>query len=131
MPHTSWVRLYTEAERARGDATIWTLVQGILALLQFIAFLVSLALVLRYLLTGAGYDAATISILVKTGFLYFVMITDAIWKKVIFGLYLFAPAFFWEDVFSNAVFGLHTAYIIALFTDVMSPAGLMVLALAA
>ena len=37
---------------------VWTLVQGILAPVQFLVFLVSLALVLRYLATGEGYAAA-------------------------------------------------------------------------
>jgi 3-vinyl bacteriochlorophyllide hydratase len=124
-------RLYSDAERARRDATPWTLVQGLLAPLQFLVFLVSLALVLRYLATGAGYEVATVSILVKTGVLYLIMITGAIWEKVVFGQYLFAPAFFWEDVFSFAVIGLHTAYVYALLTDSLGPSGLMMLALAA
>ena len=34
--------LYTPAERARRDAMVWTLVQGILAPLQFLAFAISL-----------------------------------------------------------------------------------------
>lgn len=123
--------LYTAAERARRDATGWTLVQGILAPLQFLAFATSLALVLRYLVTGAGYEAATISILVKTGFLYLIMVTGAIWEKVVFGQYLLAPAFFWEDVFSFAVITLHSAYLLALWTGALSPLGLMILALAA
>lgn len=123
--------LYTAAQRARRDATIWTPIQGVLAPAQFLVFLVSLALVLRFLLNGAGYEAATLSILVKTGFLYAIMITGAIWEKVVFGQYLFAPAFFWEDVFSFAVIALHTAYVWALFTQALTPAGLMVLALAA
>ncbi len=123
--------LYTEAQRARRDATIWTLVQGILAPAQFIVFLVSLALVLRFLVTGFGYEIATLSILVKTGFLYLIMFTGAIWEKVVFGQYLFAPSFFWEDVFSFAVIALHTAYIWALVTSALSPDALMVLALAA
>ncbi|AWD20839.1 2-vinyl bacteriochlorophyllide hydratase [Pseudogemmobacter blasticus] len=109
-------RLYTEEERARRDATKWTLVQGILAPLQFLAFGISLALVLRFLWTGEGYAAATASIIVKTGFLYVIMVTGAIWEKVVFGRYLFAPAFFWEDVFSMGVIALHTAYLWALFT---------------
>jgi 3-vinyl bacteriochlorophyllide hydratase len=123
--------LYTAEERARRDSTKWTLVQGILAPLQFLAFAVSLALVLRYLATGEDYLAATISILVKTGFLYLIMVTGAIWEKVVFGQYLLAPAFYWEDVFSFAVIALHTAYLIALFTGALSPAAQMVLALAA
>lgn len=124
-------RLYTEAERARRDATVWTLVQGILAPLQFAVFLVSLTLVLRYLWTGAGYEAATISILLKTGVLYAIMITGSIWEKVVFGQWLFARPFFWEDVFSFVVIALHTAYIWAVSTGSLSPAELMALALAA
>lgn len=123
--------LYSPEERARRDATVWTLVQGILAPLQFAVFLVSLALVLRYLVTGAGYEAATVSILVKTGFLYLIMVTGAIWEKVVFGQYLFAPAFFWEDVFSFLVIALHTAYLWALFSASLGPTGEMMLALAA
>ena len=124
-------RLYTEEERARRDATRWTLVQGLLAPAQFVAFAVSVALVIRFLMTGEGYMAATVSILVKTGFLYVIMVTGAIWEKVVFGQYLFAPAFFWEDVFSFAVIALHTAYLWALWTGALTPTELMVLALAA
>ncbi|MEM8774557.1 MAG: 2-vinyl bacteriochlorophyllide hydratase [Pseudomonadota bacterium] len=123
--------LYTAEQRARRDATYWTLVQGILAPAQFIVFLISLLLVLRYLSTGLGYEIATWSVLIKTGFLYLIMITGSIWEKVVFGQYLFAGPFFWEDVFSFAVLALHTAYIVALFTDALSPVGLMILALAA
>jgi 3-vinyl bacteriochlorophyllide hydratase len=123
--------LYTEAQRARRDATVWTLVQGILAPAQFLVFLVSLVLVVRFLMTGLGYEAATISILIKTGFLYLIMVTGAIWEKIVFGQYLFAPAFFWEDVFSFAVIALHTAYIWALLSGALEPSGLMILALAA
>ncbi|MDU9006636.1 2-vinyl bacteriochlorophyllide hydratase [Sedimentitalea todarodis] len=131
-PHKSkYVKLYTDAQRMRRDATAWTTVQGILAPAQFLVFLVSLALVLRFLLTGLGYEAATLSILVKTGFLYLIMITGAIWEKVVFDQYLFAPAFFWEDVFSFAVIALHTGYVWALLTNALPPAGLMVLALVA
>ena len=57
--------LYTAEERARRDATVWTLVQGILAPVQFVVFLVSLALVVRYLATSDGYAAATASIVIK------------------------------------------------------------------
>lgn len=124
-------RLYSDAERARRDATKWTLVQGILAPLQFLVFLISLALVLRYLWTGAGYDVATASIVLKTAVLLLIMVTGAIWEKVVFGQYLFAPAFFWEDVFSFAVIALHLLYIFALFTDALTDIGLMYLALAA
>ncbi|MCB1519035.1 MAG: 2-vinyl bacteriochlorophyllide hydratase [Hyphomicrobiaceae bacterium] len=123
--------LYTIAERARRDASPWTLVQGVLAPLQFIVFLVSLALVARFLLTGLGETAATASIVVKTMVLYAIMITGAIWEKVVFGRYLFADAFFWEDVVSMLVIALHTAYLAALLFNLTSVTNQMWLALAA
>jgi 3-vinyl bacteriochlorophyllide hydratase len=123
--------LYTPEQRRRRDATRWTLVQGVLAPVQFLVFLVSLALVLRYLATGDGYAAATISVVIKTLVLYTIMVTGAIWEKVVFGRYLLAPAFFWEDVVSFAVIALHTAYLAVLFGGFLSPAGEMAVALAA
>jgi len=123
--------LYTPEQRRRRDASGWTLVQGILAPVQFGVFLVSLALVLRYLATGEGYAVATGSIVVKTLVLYAIMITGAIWEKVVFGQYLLTPAFFWEDVVSFAVIALHTAYLGALLGGWLGAGDLMALALAA
>jgi 3-vinyl bacteriochlorophyllide hydratase len=115
----------------RRDASVWTLVQGVLAPIQFLVFLVSLALVLRYLATGEGHDAATISVVVKTLTLYTIMITGCVWEKDVFGVWLFAPAFYWEDVFSMLVLALHTAYLVVLATGWMAPKQQMLLALAA
>ncbi len=123
--------LYTPEERVRRDSTQWTLVQGILAPVQFLVFLVSLALVLRFLATGEGQTAATVSVVVKTLTLYAIMITGCIWEKVVFGRYLFAPSFYWEDVFSMLVLALHTAYLVALFGGWLDARGLAWLALAA
>ncbi|WP_137110501.1 2-vinyl bacteriochlorophyllide hydratase [Rhodobacter sp. SY28-1] len=123
--------LYTPSQRARRDATVWTLVQGILAPIQFLVCAVSLILVLRYLLTGDGYFAATVSILIKTALLYTIMVTGAIWEKVVFGQYLFAPAFFWEDVVSFVVIALHTVYLYGLLTQSIAPQQLMLITLAA
>ena len=125
------VGLYTPEERRRRDLTVWTLVQGILAPVQFLIFLTSLGLVLHFLTTGRGLALATASVVVKTLALYAIMITGAIWEKVVFGQYLFARAFFWEDVFSILVLVLHTAYLGALATGTLDPRGLMLLALAA
>ena len=123
--------LYSPAERRRRDASPWTLVQGILAPIQFVVFLVSLALVVRFLATGEGFAAAATSVVVKTLVLYTIMVTGCIWEKEVFGVYLFAPAFFWEDVFSMAVLGLHTAYLAAFATGALGPRGQMLIALAA
>ena len=136
MARGSWnnpqsYRLYTEEQRKRRDNSIWTLVQGILAPTQFLVCIFSVILVARFLMTGAGYEAATLSVLVKTGFLYLIMLTGAIWEKEVFGQYLFAPAFFWEDVVSFGVIALHTAYLWGLVTAALLPAELMLLALLA
>ena len=103
--------LYTPEQRARRDATAWTLVQGVLAPIQFLVFLISLVLVLRCMATGEGEQWALWSVVIKTLTLYTIMITGCIWEKVVFGQYLFAGPFFWEDVVSMVVLALHTAYL--------------------
>ena len=123
--------LYTADERRRRDNSSWTIVQGILAPLQFLIFLVSAVLVIRFLLTGEGLGAATVSVVVKTVALYAIMVTGSIWEHEVFGRYLFAPAFFWEDVVSMGVIALHTAYLISLLTGSLDAHGQMWLALAA
>jgi 3-vinyl bacteriochlorophyllide hydratase len=122
--------LYTPEERLRRDATPWTLVQGILAPVQFLVMAVSVVLVVRYLSTGQGLAAANASVVLKTLVLYTIMVTGAIWEKVVFGQYLFAEAFFWEDVVSMGVIALHTAYLAGLVLHWL-PRTLMVLALVA
>ena len=123
--------LYTPAERARRDATVWTLVQGILAPLQFLAFAISLCLVINFLLNGVGFTAATVSVVIKTSLLYAIMVTGAVWEKVVFGRYLFAPSFFWEDVVSMLVMALHTAYVVMWLVGWGTPTEQMWVALAA
>ncbi len=123
--------LYTPEERARRDASPWALVQGVLAPVQFLAFLISLGLLLRYLTSGAGEQAAMLSVVVKTALLYLIMVTGSIWEKVVFGRWLFAPAFYWEDVFSMLVLALHTAYLWCWATHALDGHGLAWLALAA
>lgn len=125
------VPLYTAEQRQRRDESRWTLVQGILAPLQFVVFLISLALVVRCLVTGDGIAAANASVVAKTLILYTIMITGSIWEKQVFGRWLFADSFFWEDVFSMLVLALHTAYLACLFAGLLDPQSLMLLALAA
>jgi len=123
--------LYTTEERRRRDASPWTTVQGVLAPLQFLVFLVSVALVCRFLLTGAGEQVATVSIVLKTLLLYAIMVTGSIWEREVFGKWLFARPFFWEDVFSMLVLALHSAYLVALATGALPVRDQMLLALAA
>ena len=123
--------LYTPEQRVRRDATRWTLVQGILAPIQFLVFVISVVLVLRSLLTGDGVLAAHLSIIAKTILLYTIMVTGAIWEKVVFGQYLFAPVFFWEDVVSFVVIALHTIYLVGLLTGRMPTNALFLVALSA
>ena len=123
--------LYTPEQRLRRDATRWTLVQGVLAPIQFLVFAVSVVLVLRSLLTGNGELAAHVSIIAKTIVLYTIMVTGAIWEKVVFGQYLFAASFFWEDVVSFVVIALHTVYLAGLLTGRLPTHTLFLIALAA
>ncbi|MFM7404835.1 MAG: 2-vinyl bacteriochlorophyllide hydratase [Erythrobacter sp.] len=122
--------LYTPQERERRDSTVWTTVQGVLAPAQFVVFLISLGLVIRTLATGEGALAADVSIVIKTLVLYTIMITGSIWEKVVFGKWLFADAFFWEDVFSMLVLALHTIYLVMLFGGIGTLEQRMLIALA-
>ena len=123
--------LYSAEQRLRRDSSKWTMVQGVLAAFQFFVFLISLILVLRTLATGEGAYIANLSVIFKTLVLFAIMVTGSLWEKEVFGQYLFAPAFFWEDVVSFVVIGLHTIYVVALITGGLSQNGLMLLALAA
>ena len=123
--------LYTPEQKKRRDETVWTLVQGVLAPLQFLVFAISTVFVINFLLNGTGLEVATASVIVKTLILYSIMVTGAIWEKVVFGRYLFAPAFFWEDVVSMGVIALHTLYLLMWLTGSGSPQEQMVVALAA
>ncbi len=123
--------LYTPEQRRRRDASRWTLVQGILAPVQFAVFLVSLCLVLHALLTGHGVGLASGSVVIKTLVLYTIMVTGAFWEHDIYGRYLFAPAFFREDAVSMVVIALHTAYVVALLTGGLTAAQMLILALVA
>ena len=78
---------------------------------------------------GGGFQAGVI--VASALVLYAIMVTGSIWEKVVFGKYLFAPAFFWEDLVSMGVLALHTAYLVALAQGLLEPRGLMLLALAA
>lgn len=123
--------LYTAEQRRRRDQTAWTLVQGVLAPVQFLIFLVSLILVLRCLLTGQGAELASASVVLKTLTLYAIMVTGSLWEKQVFGRYLFAGPFFWEDVVSLLVLALHSAYLAALLSSWLDTRAQLLLALTA
>jgi 3-vinyl bacteriochlorophyllide hydratase len=123
--------LYTPEQRAKRDATKWTLVQGILAPVQFLVCIVSAGLVLRFLATGEGLWAANLSVLIKTVLLLSIMVTGSIWEKVVFDEWLFAEPFFWEDVVSMGVIALHLLYVSGLFFGWFESRTLMLIALVA
>jgi 3-vinyl bacteriochlorophyllide hydratase len=127
-------QLYTPEQRRRRDASKWTFVQGILAPIQFLVCIASLFLVTRFLINGQDQALTHASILLKTALLLLIMVTGCLWEHDVYGQYLFAPAFFWEDVVSMIVIALHLAYVIGLMVltqfDAVSHQTLMVIALA-
>ena len=128
-PQVDGWNLYTPSQRIIRDRTVWTKVQAILAPLQFLVCIISLALVLRYLFTDEGYYIATVSIVVKSFLLFLIMVTGAIWEKVVFGQFLFAEAFFWEDVVSFFVIFFHGLYLYVLLSGDFLPTSQMLVAL--
>ena len=128
---TSNAPLYTAEQRERRNSSRWTLVQGILAPLQFLVFIVSAVLLARYLLTGEGFEIAAASVVIKTLFLYAIMYTGALWEHDVYGQYLFAPAFYWEDVVSMLVIALHSLYLGLYISGIGSTTALITVAIAA
>lgn len=106
---------YTAEQLAKRNASVWTRVQTVLAPIQFLAFLISLALVIRYLATGEGYFIANLSVLVKITLLWLITVTGMIWEKEIFGHWFLAPQFFWEDVGNAVAMILHNLYFVAIW----------------
>lgn len=110
MNHTS---AYTPKQLEKRDKSKWTLVQAILAPIQFFAFIISFTLVVRYLLTGEGYTAANVSVLIKIALLWLITLTGMIWEKEVFGRWFLAPQFFWEDVGNAVAMIMHNLYFLA------------------
>lgn len=104
--------MYTPEQLARREASPWTRVQMILAPIQFVAFLISFFLVVRYLATDQGYLAATISVWIKILLIWALTITGMLWEKDVYGRYFMAREFFWEDLGNLIAILTHNAYFI-------------------
>ncbi len=105
--------MYTPEQLARREASRWTRVQIILAPIQFIAFIISFALVIRYLMTGEGYWIATISVWIKIALIWALTITGMLWEHDVYGKYFLAPEFFWEDMGNLIALITHNLYFVA------------------
>ncbi|NDJ84924.1 MAG: 2-vinyl bacteriochlorophyllide hydratase [Chloroflexi bacterium] len=106
---------YTQAQLTKRNSTKWTLVQAVLAPLQFLAFVISLAVIIRYLITGDGYAVANASVLIKIGLLWLITVTGMFWEKAVYDKWFLAPQFFWEDAFNAVAMFLHNLYFVAHF----------------
>jgi len=104
---------YTAEQLARRNASKWTPVQAILAPLQFLTFLVCLVLVLRYLNTGSGFDAAHFVSLIKVVMMLAITITGMFWEHDVYGHYFLAKEFFWEDLVNGLSMIVHLAFVAA------------------
>ena len=104
---------YTPEQLEKRNSSKWTLVQAVLAPLQFLIFIISFGLVIRYLITGDGYAIANVTVLIKIGLLWLITITGMIWEKEIFGHWFLAPQFFWEDVGNAVAMLTHNLYFLA------------------
>jgi 3-vinyl bacteriochlorophyllide hydratase len=104
--------MYTPEQLARREASPWTRVQIILAPIQFLAFLISFFLVVRYLITDQGFMAATISVWIKIALIWALTITGMLWEKDVYGHYFMAREFFWEDLGNLIAILTHNAYFV-------------------
>lgn len=117
---------YTAEQIERRQSSRWTMVQIIGAPIQLLIFIVSLGFVIYSLSTdGQAFEITNATIIVKIITLYIMFITGMLWEKDVFGHYVFAPEFFWEDVVSSVLLTTHTAYLVALLAG--APKNLLLL----
>ncbi|MEY3990396.1 MAG: hypothetical protein RI985_1477 [Chloroflexota bacterium] len=102
--------MYTAEQLARRNSSRWTTVQGILAPIQFVVFIISAILVYQAWQTKQGYDIANASIILKISLLWAITITGMIWEKEIFGHYFLAKEFYWEDIGNLVAILTHNVY---------------------
>ncbi len=113
---------YTPEQLQRRNNSKWTLVQAILGPIQFIVFVISFGLVIRYLLTGNGYQIANISVIIKIFLLWLITITGMFWEKEVFDHWFLAPQFFWEDVGNAIAIFMHSLYFLAIWLNLSNQA---------
>ena len=106
---------FPEKQLARRNATVWTSIVMWIAVGQFFAYIVGFYLVIRFLISGDGYLAATISVWVKIALMWAVTISGIVWEKIVIGKYFMAKEFFWEDFGNLVAMVTHNAYFVALF----------------
>ncbi|MCP4717117.1 MAG: 2-vinyl bacteriochlorophyllide hydratase [Deltaproteobacteria bacterium] len=104
--------MYTPEQLARRKASIWTPIVTVLSILQFLAFIISFYLVIRFLSTGQGYTLATISVWVKITMLWCITLAGMLWEKDVYGHYFMCKEFFWEDMGNLIAMLTHNAYFI-------------------
>jgi len=105
---------YTAEQMEKRNNSKWTKVQMVLAPLQFLTFIISLGLIIRYLTTGDGYMITNLSVIVKIALLWAITITGMIWEKEVYGKWFLAPEFFWEDTLNAVAMFMHNLYFVAL-----------------
>ncbi len=107
--------MYTPDQLRRREASRWTQVQIVLAPIQFLAFIISFALVIRYLVTGEGYWVATVSVWVKIFLIWALTITGMLWEYDMYDHYFMAKEFFWEDLGNLIAIITHNLYFVAVW----------------
>lgn len=121
---------YTAEQLQRRNNSKWTIVQAILGPIQFLAFVISIGLVIRYLFTGQGYQIANTSVIIKISLLWLITITGMIWEKEVFGHWFLAPQFFWEDVGNAIAILMHSLYFVAIWLNLSNQAVMLLMLVA-
>jgi 3-vinyl bacteriochlorophyllide hydratase len=106
--------LFTEEQLELRQASPWTKVVMAIAVVQFLAYIVGFYLVIRFLVVGDLYVAATISVWVKIALMWAVTITGMFWEREIFGVWFMHPQFYWEDLGNLVAMITHNAYFVVL-----------------
>ena len=108
---------YTPEQLERRNASVWTKVQGILAPIQFLMFLVGVTVTYLYQahIWIDNFYWITVFVFLKTLMLVLIFVTGGFFEQEVFGAFAFAPEFFWEDFGSAIAMVVHISYFILFF----------------
>ena len=109
--------MYTAEQLAQRQKSRWTPVMMVGGMVQFLVFVVSFYLVVRFLTTDQGYAVTQITILVNIALLWFNTVVGMLWEKEMYNHYFMAREFFWEDFVNLIALITHNAYFIALWLN--------------
>ncbi len=106
--------MYTAEQLARRNASPLTRAMMMIGGVQLVILALSFYFVIRFLLSGQGWDASLITFWLNLILLVANTAIGVIWEKQFYNKYFLCPEFFWEDVGNAAALLAYTFFFLGL-----------------